>query len=413
MHSLSVVPFKSQVNSFEWARYFKDFTGSKYRIESQHLFLEEITEGVLDIIKQFLTKVHIPFTLDETSKILSFDKIISLPRITKEIFIELVRQYYTFHVSPDLQSYCSFISHLISDMCSHIRIISGPSNTLRMLVEGLKHEMPFQEAEPFYKVLLEDNEWKNLIIDQNYSIFIKSVSINTWLHVLRHPNLAKDNLLKFLQYLSSISVKFPFISTDIPLVEPKNHFMFSLTYIDKAIFLPTEDKSENDELNEIVSYWLIFGSLVLRNINYALIRFTNLSLEGFTHEDIEFYEYFKPKLTIFSESCYNPDLVNAFKDYNAPRHKMFSSIRGHDLYTYNRSSILEFHLKQAQQEFSRFPAKKILRKRVNRRSNKLYTFLNDIIYIYKDYLNEISNLTKASGNYTSIEKIIKNDKYLS
>ena len=413
VHTSSAVPFKVQINSFDLTKFLKDISGIKFKIENQQLLIEETLAGSLDIFEQFISNIHLNFSIESEPKTLQFEKFTILPRVTKELFFELLSQYYKFNTQDDLYQYRNLVNYLISEITSHIRIVSSPTNQLYLLIDGLRHNLDFKELEPIFTNLLKEQEWANLFKNSSNSLFLKSISINTWLHVLRHPTEAKTNLIKLLQFLSTICGRFPFIITEIPLVDPKGHFILSLTHIDQKIISDSNNFAENEELQEILSYWLTFGSLVLRNLSYALIRFNNLSLDGFTHEDIAFYDYFKPKLNQFSESCFNPDLVNAFKSYDNGRSKMIFSIRGHELYTYNRSSILEFHLKQAQQEFSRFPTKKILRKRVNRRSNKLYTFLNDITYIYKDYLNEISNLTKASGNYTSIDKIIRNDKILN
>ena len=354
------------------------------------------------------------FSSEDSAKVLHISKIITLPRITKESFFELLSQYYYFNTDDSVLEYRPFTNSIIAELSSHIRIISHSDHPLRTLIESIKRESDFQELKPIMDSFLQQGNWAKLLSNPKEALYLKTVSINTWLHILRHPKEAQSNLHSFLQFLSTNSLTFPFVVTDIPLVEPLGQFIFSLTAVENISF--SNDESSDHQINgqnEISLYWLTFGSLVLRNITYALIRFTNLSLEGFTHEDISFYEYIKPKLTQFSESTFNPDLVQAFKMYDNPKSKMNSSIRGnHELYTYNRSIILEYHLKQAQQDFDRSPNKKILRKRVNRRSKKLFTFLNDVIFVFKEYLNEISDLTKASGNYNSIDKIIKNDRYL-
>lgn len=407
VYAPKVIPFKLQINSFEWTSFFKDFAGLRYRIENQILVLEETEEGGLQTLEDLFTKLRIEFTSESSPKQLRLAKLLTLPRVTKDLFFQLLVQYYTYNTKSELSSYRSFVTSLTTAMISHVRIVSALNDPLRKLVENLQQETSFEEVQSLFDSFLNQEEWSKLFDNPKFSHYLISVPINTWLHILRHPSEAKDNLIKFLRYLSTSSVQFPYIFTDIPLVDPKGFYMLAVTNIDASIFEDQAEDDDNSALAEITSYWLTFGSLVLRNICYGIIRFNNLSLEGFTHEDISFYEYFKPKLNQFSESCFNPDLVDAFRAYDDPKNKKRSTIRGHDLYTYNRSVILEYHLKQAQQEFNRFPQKKILRKRVNRRSKRLYAFLNDVIYIYRDYLNEISSLTKASGNYTSIEKIFR------
>ena len=413
VNSSSIVPFKHQINSFEWTSFFKDFTDIRFRTENQILVLEETKEGSLRFLEDFLSKLQFSFSITDDSKSLRLNKILFLPRITKDNFFHLLQQYYFFNTDDLVQEYRIFINTIIADLASHIRIISGLEHPLRVLIEGIKREVGFEEVRPIFESLLQQKGWSEYLSNTNEARSLKNVSINTWLHILRHPKKAKANLLNFLNYMSTNLINFPFIFTDIPLVEPLGEFIFSITAVEHINLDLEPDDPLYQVQNVIVSYWLTFGALVLRNLTYALIRFTNLSLEGFTHDDIGFYEYIKPKITQFSESTFNPDLVQAFKVYDNPKSRFNSAIRGnHELYTYNRSVILEYHLKQAQQEFERSPNKKILRKRVNRRSKKLFAFLNDVIFVFKDYLNEISNLTKASGNYTSLEKIIKNDRFL-
>ena len=256
---------------------------------------------------------------------------VTLPRVTKELFFELLGQYYAFNIRDNLKIYNPIVNMIISEISSHIRIISGSDNPLRLIIDNIQHSADFDDSLPLFIALLEQHEWANLLNNSSDALFLKSVSVNTWLHILRHPTEAKKNLLKFLQFLSNIFGKFPFVFTEIPLVDPKGSFVLSLTYLDPMWFSDLNNLIENDDLEQITNYWLTFGSLILRNISYSLIRFSNLSLEGFTHEDIIFYEYFKPKLTQFSESCFNPDLVDAFKLYNNVRGRMIPSIRGHEL----------------------------------------------------------------------------------
>ena len=404
----SVVPFKDQINTFEWVKFFKDFNGLKYKIESQELFLEETLPGVLSLFESLFSKLSLSFQKLDSPLTLVFTKFLSIPQVTEKIFFDLLRQYYLWNTNDSLQQYSRFINTIIADYSTHIRIVSQPQYLLKVIIESLKRDIPFDEVEPLFTTLLEDKLWVTRILESQDPFNFRTVSMNTWLHILRHPSGSKDNLLLFLKYLHSISSQLPFIVTDVPLIDPLGRFVFSLTYLDPNIFSEPNLSVQEPQIADILQYWLTLGSLVLRNINYALLKFTNLSLAGLSHEDIAFYDYLKPKLPQYTESCYNPDLVETFKQYDSPRNRMiFNSIRGHELFTYYRSSILEFHLKKAQQEFKNFPEKKIVRKRVNRRGNKLYDFLNDIIVIYHDFLNEISTLTKASGNYTSFDKIIK------
>lgn len=400
----SVVPFKHQINSFGWTKFFKDFSGIKYRIDRTQLSFEEVSDTEFSALKLFFTKLEIPFTLASDPNALIFNKELIFPVITEQIFFEILKQYYFFNTSETLQPYCNLINNIIADVCTQIRIVSESDHALRMLIENLKRNIAFSENESLFSTLIKDDNWDFLKDPtKNPNSSFRSLSIHTWLHILRHPSKAKENLIDFLGKLYTRSGSFYYASTLIPVIDPKGSFIYSLT------FLSSNPDAEIDVLN----YWLTLGSLVLRNINYALLKFSNLSLEGLTQEDIAFYEYLKPKMTLFTESCYNTDLVDAFKKYENPKSKIGStSIRGHELYTYNRSTILEYHLKQAQNEFNRFPNKKILRKRVNRRSSKLYSFLDDVILAYYPYLNEIANLTKASGNYNSVEKIIENGKFL-
>lgn len=404
----SVVPFKDQINSFEWTKFFKALKGFKYKIENQELVLEEINRDEFQQLEIFFSNLSIPFKKIEDPRSLVFSKMIFIPTITENIFFQILTQFYFWNSSDYLQSFCPFINTILSDYASHIRIISSSQHSLKVIIESIKRNISFVELQPIYDELMKNSNWSDIIKDSKFKINFRTISINMWLHVLRNPIGSKSNLVFFLQHLSRMTGLLPYIVTNIPLIDPKGRYIFSLTYLDPEILQQPTLNPDDTEIKEIIMYWLTLGSLVLRNINYALLKFNNLSLEGFNHEDIEFYEYIKPKIAQFTESCYNPDLIETFKQYDSPRQKLlFNAIRGHDLFTYNRSTILEFHLKKAQQEFKQFPEKKIIRKRVNRRSNKLYSFLNDIIFIYKDFLNEISKFTKASGNYSSLDKLLK------
>jgi hypothetical protein len=418
--STSVVPFKHSISSFDWINFFKDFPGIKYKIENQKLFLEEISPDSLALLKDFFGKFKFPFEIQDNFNGLIFEKTIILPTMSDELFFTFIQFYYLYNTVIDYEIYRKFFNVLVTEIASHIRIISSKSHPLRIIIEALKRESDFESIIPHFDILKQINNWNNLFTQKSLSVPHKKLSINTWLHILRHPTEAKDNLQVFLEILDT-----KYIYTSIPLIDPKGSELFSLTILNEEYGsvekskVSSEESSEkspeesSEESTEILSYWLTLGSLILRNISYALIRLNQLSFEGFSQQDIEFFGYFKSKLTLFSESCLNKDLIDAYKQYESPRSKMVSYIRGHDLYTYNRSTILEFHLKQAQAEFKRFPDKKIVRKRVNRRSTRLYTFLNDILYLYKDYLIEIPNLTKASGKYTDVAKILREDKFFN
>ena len=90
-----------------------------------------------------------------------------------------------------------------------------------------------------------------------------------------------------------------------------------------------------------------------------MIKFKQLSLEGLELTDIDFYSYFKPKLKIFSESCYNPVLIEAFKLSDKENTK-----KDIEVYLYNRGSFLERNFREVEKAYKKQLGKdKILRKR--------------------------------------------------
>lgn len=412
----NVIPFKNQINTFGWNKFSRDFPSIKFKADKSVLLLEFQDKSDFSLLQDFFTQLEFNFTSDSTSLNISFEKEIILPTVTEKVFFEILYQYFFFNTSNNYANYCSFINSIIADLCTHIRIVSPTEDTLYNIIEYLKRVSKFEEVKPFFDSLLKDEIWKQILTKKSLSIYsFRTLSIHTWLHIIRRPSDVKSNFKEFLIKLQTMTGTFSYVATSIPLIDPFEKSIFCLTFINEEVLKDSDLDSADNPLNYLFSYWFTLSSLILRNINYALLKFPNLSLTGLNHTDIEFYDYFKPKMTQFSESCYNDDLVEAFKLYDSPKGKFAYNIRGHDLYTYNRSTILDYHLKQAQIEFNKFPYKKILRKRVNRRSNRLYEFLNLIIILYKNYLNEVSSLTKASGNYSTntIDKIIDNDKFLN
>ena len=412
----NVIPFKDQINTFEWTKLSKDFPSIKFKTDKTQLFLEFQIESEFQLLNSFFTKLGLTFSSEPSSLSITFERNLVLPTFTERIFFDILFQYYFFNTTADYNIFCRFVNTIIADMSTHIRIVSPTDDPLFNIIEHLKRNSNFTAVEPFFTSLGTNKVWKSILsTDAENSFSFRTLSISTWLHIIRRPSDAKANLKEFLIKLSTMTGSFSYVATYIPLIDPFDKRIFCLTFVDNETLSNSDLDSNDNPFTSLFLYWFTLSSLVLRNLNYALLKFSNLSLTGLNHEDIEFYDYLKPKMTLFSESCYNDDLVEAYKFYDSPKGKFAYHIRGHDLYTYNRSIILDYHLKQAQNEFNKYPHKKILRKRVNRRSNKLFEFLNNIIVLYKDYLNDISSLTKASGNYSAntIDKIIENDRFLN
>ena len=260
-----------------------------------------------------------------------------------------------------------------------------------------------------------------------------SVELKTWLHLIRHPTKNMENFTLFINKFGSNNDKKDFLLTEIPLItdnedkinniqNQKTEFIDNHLSFLYAITLPEiiDDTKKNsntlDEIkskltNPIISYWFGLSSLILRNINYTLLKFSNLSLDGLTSEKIKFYDYLKPKLINFTDSCYNPYLIESFKLIEASRrHKTHQIFHRIEFYLYNRGIFLERQFKEAEQQHTKDSSNKIKRKRYNRKKRRLYEYFNLILNLYQPFLNEIAELKLASGKYSSIAKIISLDK---
>ena len=161
----SVVPFKDQINTFEWVKFFKDFNGLKFKIESQELFLEETLPGVLSLFESFFSKLSFSFQKVDSPSTLVFTKLLIIPRITEKNFFELLRQYYRWNTDENLQQYAMFINTIIADCSTHIRIVSQPQHVLKVIIESLKRDIPFDEIQPLFTTLLEEKVWVTRILE--------------------------------------------------------------------------------------------------------------------------------------------------------------------------------------------------------------------------------------------------------
>jgi len=409
--STNIVPFKSNIYSFDWTnKFFRESSEIKFTIKINKLILEEKISKSLKNLESFFKKYNFKYSKDSSNSLLSLtiDKDLDIPSISFDTFLNLLRDYYSINKHEEISSLDKLIISIISDIFSQIRIVADVESVLLNIIESIKRNIGRSEIVNLFDKLISENKWKEFFENESSTFPYHNVHINTWLHILRHPKNAKIELLNFLDYLYSKKNDTIFSITELPVIDPKNSIILTITLLQKKTIGDIQSFPE-----EVIAYWLTLSSMILRNISYALIHFNSLTLQGFEGLELSFYEYFKKKLTQFSESCLNSDLVEAYKNYESPRGKLiFNSIRGHELYTYNRGKVLEFHLKQSTAQFNSQPNKKILRKRVNRRSNKLFSFLNDVILAYYSYLTDIMVFTKASGNYKSFEEVVKRDQLL-
>ena len=177
------------------------------------------------------------------------------------------------------------------------------------------------------------------------------------------------------------------------------------------------EKNESNQIPmEIKQYWLILGAILLRNIGNALNLIKDI--KNLKPEFTELYINLKGKFQKFIKSCINNDLIEAYKNYDQI---LKNGINDHYLRTYefnmfNRGSLLKRRLNQAKNDYNRFPGYtiglditardlEVIRKRVNSRRNRLNKFLESNLLLFKSYIEETLEHSKASGKYTSLDMI--------
>ena len=127
-------------------------------------------------------------------------------------------------------------------------------------------------------------------------------------------------------------------------------------------------------------YWRYYAANILRTLAYVASK--KLLLQVGIKNILE--QKLRNNTEKYIESCLNPSVVSAFKEYQA----YMSDIQMNEIKTYSefyilyRGGILEKRLKSAEEEYKNNPKYKIYKKRVNRRRRRLMDFLEDFLDVY-------------------------------
>ncbi|MHA2364889.1 MAG: hypothetical protein ACXAC7_13115 [Candidatus Hodarchaeales archaeon] len=402
--SNSQLSFTFQFNYFwkvqEWLPFITNLPNIKIKTLTNEIVFEEITKGALSDLTKILTEFSIPNqNIEQTEQKLyklTLSRKIMIPPLNFNLLRHILRSWYQLHTNkPDKDTNYKSLSNLIlHPYLDQVRVISNISHPFWQLIEKLKQETKFDRVTRIIKNLNETLNWENFL-DDSRTVNFASIDLNRWLHIIRHPTRAKIYLYEFFSKNKEELESPIIITTSLKLIDPLNKEMLLVTLLDS----PEDQEKIADE---VVQYWLTLGAIILRNLGSALYNIS--SIQNLKSE-------FKRNLKKFIESCRNDDLIESYKEFDQilKNRDTTNFLRTYEFITYNRGSLLDRRFKQAQKEYNLFPEKKILRKRVNARRNRLNKFLDLNLLLHKGFVEEALELIKASGNYkdlTSLNKIL-------
>ena len=157
--------------------------------------------------------------------------------------------------------------------------------------------------------------------------------------------------------------------TTLPLLSPKYRKLHVIQCL----------KTEKDLL-VLERYWRYYAANILRTLAYVASK--RLLLQAGIKNILELK--LKNNTEKYIESCLNPSVVSAFKEYQT----YMSDVQMNEIKTYSefyllyRGGVLEKRLKSAEEEYLKNPRYKIYKKRVNRRRRRLIEFLEDFLDVY-------------------------------
>lgn len=390
----------------EWLSYLLEIPEIKILTHANETTLVEIKpnalDDFLDLCSNFSISVEQSETITEPDLIrqVKLPRKIKIPSINFITFRQVMQFWYQIHIgsTKKIVLYQYLANIIVQQYLDQIRIVSAPSHPLWQLINMLKQETKFDRVTNTLKKLQESAKWHSFLGYDDKEIYSPiSIELNRWLHILRHPTEASNYLELFLKKIQNETMEPIIITSLLPLIDHEQKNILIITIM---------EKNESNQIPmEIKQYWLILGAILLRNIGNALYIIKDIKY--LKSEFTELYVNLKGKFQKFIESCINNDLIEAYKNYDQILKKENHDhyLRTYEFNIYNRGSLLKRRLNQAKNEYNRFPNQKIIRKRVNSRRNRLNKFLESNLLLFKSFIEETLEITKASGKYTSLDMI--------
>lgn len=397
------------------------------------VIFEEEVEGGLAYLQTILERFAVPHTqVEGEKKALSLERKIPIPPIDFNRFIDILIDWHLVHayLTGSASPYPSLTYLLLQGYISQIRLISEDASPLKFLFRRILDDAPYDGLKTLIKEALnycgledplfsrgegeeqEDDEEDEEDYKHPHSLFaghqitthltVRPFRLNNILHILRHPTNARQNLVTALTSFQDVEQEPIFLSSLLSLVEPQGVQLHLVTVLPNLSYRdPGQEKAEEVALpTPVLHYWLVLGSILLRNIAYAMLKFPNL--RNIQQKEAEFFfTSVKSKLQKFVDSCVNPDLVDAYVIFDRSFDEGgLGYLHTPELLSFNRGRVLEKRLKIAEAEYNKNPRNKLFRKRVNRRKNRLHDFLGALLSEFFPFVTETMEVAKVSGKYS-------------